>query len=398
MQKQGIQFDDTEVAFASKSNNELKKSHFVFTIMRYPWIVQMGMSFTRWALRTGLPIKGIIKKTIFDQFCGGESIEGCADTIKHLGDHGVKTILDYSVEGESNEMSFDDTCAEIIKVCKSANKDPNVPFSVVKPTGIGPLAIMTKVQAGESLKEIEKCKLEFFQERANELAQTAIENNTMFLIDAEEVCMQEVVDEVTYNLMVRHNKCHPMVYNTYQLYRKDALANLQNAVARARFEGFHLGAKLVRGAYIEKERERALEMGYEDPIQPNKESTDRDYNTALEFCIKNIDVVGLCAGTHNEESSNYLVDLIEEYGIKKSDPRVYFAQLLGMSDNISFNLASQGYNVAKYVPYGPVEKVMPYLFRRAEENTAMGSQTGRELSLIRKEINRRSRGETHVKT
>jgi len=390
MQKQAIQFDNTEVAFAPKSRNEIRKAHFLFSTMQHPWVVQIGVRFTEWALRVGLPVKGLIKRTIFDHFCGGESIPDCSQVVKHLGEYGVKTILDYSVEGESNEMSFDRTCKEIVEVCKAAKVDPNVPFSVVKPTGIGPIDIMARAQAGESLTEVEKNKLSYFAERAEEIAQAAKEGKILFMIDAEEVCMQDVVDEVVCDLMSKYNREYALVYNTYQLYRKEALGNLIRDAEIAKQEGYHFGAKLVRGAYMENERERAVEMGYEDPIQPDKESTDRDYNAALEFCIKNIDNMGLCAGTHNEESSAYLVDLMEENGVEKNDPRVYFAQLLGMSDHISFNLANAGYNVAKYVPYGPVEKVMPYLFRRAEENTAMAGQTSRELSLIKKEIERRS--------
>ncbi|MCP4459144.1 MAG: proline dehydrogenase [Cytophagales bacterium] len=389
MQKQTIQLDNTKVAFASKSDEDLKKSRLVFSTMQYTWLVQIGMKLTSWALKVGLPIKGLIKRTLFYQFCGGESISDCEKKVEELGGYRVRTILDYSVEGESNEVSFDRTCKEIVEVCKAAKEDKNIPFSVVKPTGIGPLDVMTRVQAGETITEIEKSKLSYFQERAEEITIAAKASGIMFMIDAEETCMQDVVDEVTYELMSKYNKDYALVYNTYQLYRKDSLLKLMDAAARAKEEGFHFGAKLVRGAYMERERARAEEMGYEDPIQADKESTDRDYDAALEFCIKNIDNIGLCAGTHNELSNAYLVELMDKYNVKKNDPRVFFSQLLGMSDHISFNLVDAGYNVAKYVPYGPIEKVMPYLFRRAEENTAMKGQGSRELTLVKKELKRR---------
>jgi proline dehydrogenase len=389
MQNQGIHFDDTAVAFASKTNQELKKSHFVFSMMHYPLIVRIGVRFIAWALRVKLPVKGLVKKTMFRQFCGGESITDCREKVKHLGEYKVRTILDYSVEGESNEESFDKTCNEIVKVCKEAKGDENIPFSVVKPTGIGSIRIMTKAQNGEELSEEENSRLEAFKNRVEKITKAAIESEIMFMVDAEEVCMQDVVDQVTCDLMSKYNRDNPIVYNTYQLYRKDALGNMIRDAERARAEGYQFGAKLVRGAYMEKERDRATEKGYEDPIQPNKEATDRDYDAALEYCIKNIDNVGLCAGTHNEKSSAYLAQLLEDHKVAKDNPRVFFSQLLGMSDHISFNLANEGYNVAKYVPYGPVEKVMPYLFRRAEENTAMSGQTSREFSLVKKEIKRR---------
>ena len=389
MQKQSIQFDNTRVAFASKSDKELKKSNKVFSTMKYPWLVMLGTKFISWALKIGLPVKGLIKRTMFYQFCGGESISDCANRVGQLGRYQVRTILDYSVEGESNEASFDKTCKEIVEVCKAAKEDDNVPFSVVKPTGIGPLEIMTKEQAGETIDAEERIKLSHFKERVEKITIAAKASGIMFMIDAEETCMQDVVDEVAYELMAKYNKDHALVYNTYQLYLKDSLSKLVDAAERARAEGYHFGAKLVRGAYMERERARAEEMGYEDPIQPNKESTDRDYDAALEYCVKNIDNIGLCAGTHNEKSSTFLVELMDEYKVDRNDPRIFFSQLLGMSDHISFNLADAGYNVAKYVPYGPVEKVMPYLFRRAEENTAMSGQGSRELALVKSELKRR---------
>lgn len=389
MQKQGIRFDDTAIAFAAKSDRELRKMHFVFATMKRPWMVKIGVALTRFGLSLGLPIKGIIKNTIYAQFCGGESVEGSRETMNKLAEFNVKTILDYSVEGETIEVGFDRTKDEIVRICKSAKGSADVPFCVVKLTGIGSTEVMKKAQEGKELTEKEQLKLEMLQERAHEIAQAAKENGLMFMIDAEESWIQDVIDEVALGLMREFNKDYVHVYNTFQMYRHDMIGNLDAAIKLARKEGFHLGAKLVRGAYMEKERDRAEERGYKSPIQPTKESTDHDYNHALRLCIDNIDIVGVCAGTHNEKSCDILASLMDEKGIERSDVRVFFAQLLGMSDNISFNLAQEGYNVAKYVPYGPIEKVMPYLFRRAEENTAIAGQSGRELSMILKEIKRR---------
>ncbi len=391
MKKHVIRFDNTEVAFASKSNRDLKRSYFIFSTMQHPFIVSIGVRLTTWALKIGLPIKGIIKKTLFYQFCGGESISDSTKTVNQLADFNIKTILDYSVEGGSNEMSFDSTCKQIVEVCNSSKDNPNIPFCVVKLSGLGSVDLMTRAQAGEHLTEIEKNKLGYIHERAEEIAKAAKSNGLLFMIDAEETWMQDVVDEITYALMAKYNKDYPLVYNTYQFYCKDALPKLKRDADTAEKVGYYFGAKLVRGAYIEQERERANEMGYDDPIQEDKSSCDNDYDEGLKFCIENIGRVGLCAGTHNENSSAYLVDLIEEHDIMKDDPHVYFAQLLGMSDHISFNLSNAGYNVAKYVPYGPVEKVMPYLFRRAEENTSIAGQSGREISLVKKEMSRRNK-------
>ena len=391
MQKQAIRFDDTAVAFVAKSDKDLRKSYFVFSAMELPFIVNMGVKLTAWALNIGLPIKGLIRKTLFKQFCGGESIKDSVKTINHLAEFNIKTILDYSVEGESNEVGFDNTCKEIVEICKASKDDPNVPFCVVKLTGIGSAALMEKVQSGEKLSELEKNKLTFMQERAEEIANAAKSNGLLFMIDAEESWIQDVIDEVAFELMLKFNKDYAHVYNTYQLYRKDALNKLKQDATTAEKAGVHFGAKMVRGAYMERERERADEMNYPDPIHIDKASTDHDYDQALKYCVENLENIGLCAGTHNEHSSEFLVEMMDDCEIEKNDPRVYFAQLLGMSDHISFNLADAGYNVAKYVPYGPVDKVMPYLFRRAEENTSMSGQSGRELSLVKKEINRRKK-------
>lgn len=389
MQKQVIRFDDTTVALAYKSDEELKKSYFVFATMQRPFMANLGRKLTKWALKMNLPVRRLIKNTLFNQFCGGESIADSAKKVNHLAKFNVKTILDYSVEGESDEMSFDRTCKEIVEVCKAAKDNPNVPFCVVKLTGLGSSTLMEKIQSEGRLLSMGKSKLNYMQERAEKIAQTTQSSGLLFMIDAEESWVQVIIDEVARELMAKYNRDYPLVYNTYQLYCKDALGKLKRDASRALQGGYHLGAKIVRGAYMEKERERAEQMKYDDPIQVDKSSTDTDYDEALKFCLENIENMGICAGTHNEKSSAYLADLMEKHKIQKDDPRVFFAQLLGMSDHISFNLAEAGYNVAKYVPYGPVEKVMPYLFRRTEENTSIAGQSRGELALIKKEIHRR---------
>lgn len=389
MQSEPINFDDTATAFAYRTTGELKNSHFVFASMSKPWMVKVGTMLTTWALKVKLPVKGIIKKTLFNQFCGGESVKDCAKTINRLGDKNVQTILDYSVEGLNNEDSYNDTKEEALRVIDFASTNDHIPFCVLKLSGLGSTDLMTKAQNRESLTEIEKTKLYYAEQRVDEIVKKISSKGLMVMIDAEESWFQSFIDGVVYRMMAKYNKERPVVYNTYQMYRHDMLDRLKRAQIQAEVDGYYLGAKLVRGAYMEKERERAEEMGYESPIHENKASVDRDYDDALRFCMEHIDRMGLCAGTHNEESSRLLTQLMEEQKISHKDNRVFFGQLLGMSDNISFKLADLGYNVAKYVPYGPVEKVLPYLFRRAEENTSIAGQSGREFTLVKKELRRR---------
>ncbi|MFK7952013.1 MAG: proline dehydrogenase family protein [Ekhidna sp.] len=389
MQSEPINFDNTEIAFAHRSNAELRNSHFVFSTMNLSWMVKLGMSMTNIAFKLGLPVKGIIKKTIFNQFCGGESVKDCSKKIQLLGDHNVQTILDYSVEGLKNEDGYDATRDEALRVIDFAVSSDHIPFCVLKLSGLGSTELMTKAQSEEELSEFEKSKLHYAELRVDAIVKKASSKGLMVMIDAEESWFQKFIDGVAYRMMEKYNRDKPVVFNTYQLYRHDMFQRLKTAVSRAKSKGYFMGAKLVRGAYMEKERERAIEMGYESPIHADKEGVDKDYDAALKYSMDNIDVMGVCAGTHNEESSKYLVKLLEESSLSKKDPRVFFAQLLGMSDNISFKLAKEGYNVAKYVPYGPVEKVMPYLFRRAEENTSIAGQSSREFSLVKNELKRR---------
>jgi len=384
-----INFDNTEIAFRNKSNAELKQAYWLFKIISSNFLTNVGPPITNFLLNIGFPIKGAIKATIFKQFCGGETINDCEHTIEQLHLGKVGTILDYSVEGEDEEEVFDFTCEEIIRTINRADGDPRVPITVFKVTGIGRFALLEKLDAKQSLSPAEVEEYDRLKKRCEKICQAAFNKQVPVMIDAEDSWVQDTIDELALELMTRFNKERLIVYNTYQLYRHDKLADLKADYLIAKETGFILGVKMVRGAYMEKERKRAAEMGYPSPIQPDKAATDRDYDESLRFCVQNIDQIGIVCGTHNEESSRLLTALIDENNIPHHHPHVYFAQLLGMSDNLSFNLSDAGYNVAKYVPYGPIKAVMPYLFRRAQENTSVAGQTGRELGLIAKEKTRR---------
>jgi|TARA_B110000027_G_scaffold82861_1_gene88033 proline dehydrogenase len=384
-----LNFDDTKITFRSKSSRELQVSNFIFSIINKPIVVFVGTTIIKWALQFRLPIKGLIKATLFDQFCGGESIQGCEKKINQLKTFNVKTILDYSVEGQENEQSFDQTLKETLRAIQFANQHDAIPFCVLKLTGLGSKSLMTKIQLGKELTVNEQQQFDRFKDRGLEVAAAVSKLNQRLLIDAEESWYQDVVDAFSYELMIKYNTERALVYNTYQFYRRDMLDRMKVGFEKISASKVYFGAKIVRGAYMEQERFRAQSLGYPDPIQPNKEATDRDYNEGVKFAMEHLNYCSICLGTHNETSSKSLVELIQQYGYEKNDVRIFFAQLLGMSDNISFKLSDQGYNVAKYVPYGPLEKVMPYLFRRAEENTSVQGQSSRELMLIKKEIKRR---------
>ncbi|TCC89254.1 proline dehydrogenase [Pedobacter frigiditerrae] len=384
-----INFDNTEIAFRNKTNGELNQAYWLFKIISSNFLTQVGPPITNFLLNVGFPIKGAIKATIFKQFCGGETIEECEKTIEQLSLGHVGTILDYSVEGEDEEEVFDFTCEEIIRTINRADGDPRVPITVFKITGIGRFALLEKLDAKQELTAIETEEYARVKARCEKICQAAFDKKVPVMIDAEDSWVQDTIDELALDMIIKFNKEGLIVYNTYQMYRHDKLADLKADYLIAKETGFILGVKMVRGAYMEKERKRALEMGYASPIQPDKEATDRDYDESLRFCIKHLDQIAIVCGTHNEESSRLLTELIDQNNIAHNHPHIYFAQLLGMSDNLSFNLSDAGYNVAKYVPYGPIKAVMPYLFRRAQENTSVAGQTGRELGLISKEKARR---------
>ncbi|MCB0487204.1 MAG: proline dehydrogenase family protein [Cyclobacteriaceae bacterium] len=384
-----VHFDDTEIAFSYKSDSELKKANFIFTLVNNPIISGLATSAVKVGLFLRLPIRGIIKKTVFDHFCGGETIDKCKVIVDKLGRYHVGCILDYSVEGEKTEEGFDRTANEILQTFEASKDDNSLPFCVFKVTGLGSSELLEKVQSKVALTDEEQKAYQRIHDRVDSICAKAFEYKEQVLIDAEETWIQEPIDQMTYEMMRKYNQQAPVVFNTYQMYRVDTLTNLKNAFHDAAMHNYYLGVKMVRGAYMEKERERAEKMGYPDPIQPNKEATDEAFNKGLAFCIDNKQRISLMCGSHNEYSNRYLTVLMEKHGMKNNDSRVWFAQLYGMSDTISFNLAKEGYNVAKYVPYGPVESVIPYLLRRADENTSVAGQSSRELMLIRKEIKRR---------
>lgn len=384
-----VSFENTEVAFKSKSNGDLKKAYYLFKLIGNPSLVKVGDVLTNIALSLHIPIGWAIKGNIFKQFCGGETIAECSRATKLLDEGNIGTILDYSVEGKESEKDFDATAEETLRTIETAHNNKHIPFCVFKVTGVARFALLEKVNAKKELTEQEVAEWQRVRQRVDRICALSAKTGTPVFIDAEDSWIQDAIDDLTNEMMELYNGSKAIVFNTIQLYRHDRLAFLKRCHQDAKSKGYKLGFKLVRGAYMEKERARALEMGYVDPIQPNKEASDRDFNLALEYCIENINDISICCGSHNEESNMKLAMLLDEKGIARNDNRVYFAQLFGMSDHISFNLANGGYNVAKYVPYGPIREVIPYLIRRAKENTSVKGQTGRELSLIIKERKRR---------
>jgi len=385
-----VTFDNTEVAFSYKSDKELKRAKFIFSIVNHPWVSATATAVVKAGLALRLPIKGIIRQTVFNHFCGGESMESAESTILHLAKYKVNTILDYSAEGEKSEAGFDSALREILRTFEKAKDRSSIPFCVFKASGIVDAGLLERVQAQKDISSEDLAALTRAKERINKICARAYEMDVPILIDAEETWIQDVLDSMVYEMMERYNHERAIVFNTYQLYRTDALFNMKQAFEAAKNGGYFVGVKLVRGAYMEKERKRAEEHGYPSPIFPDKEGTDHAFNQSLQFCIENADRITVMCGSHNEYSNQYLGQLMNEHGMAPSDERVWFAQLYGMSDNISFNLAEAGYNVAKYVPYGPVHLVMPYLLRRAEENTSVAGQSSRELMMIMKEIERRA--------
>jgi proline dehydrogenase len=390
-----ISFDNTENAFAYKTDKELKSARFLFRTMGFSWFVKIGTRLTPFIMKTGLPVHGLIRKTIFKQFVGGETLEETTGVGSVLGKYGVQVILDYGVEGKEGEESFDHATEEFIRVINYAATQNNIPFMSIKVTGFARFALLQKLDEAPRLRsgihdhEAEVAEWDRVRERMYSICEAAAEKNIGVLVDAEESWIQDPVDRLTMEMMEIFNKKKVIVYNTIQLYRHDRLHFLNLSHQIAKQQGFLLGVKLVRGAYMEKERARAAEKGYESPIQKNKEQTDKDYNQAVAYCINNLDQLSVIVASHNEQSNLLAARLLEEKGVAHNHPHIHFSQLLGMSDNITFNLAKEGFNVSKYLPFGPIRDVIPYLMRRAQENSSMSGQTGRELTLINKELARR---------
>ncbi|QOI96200.1 MAG: proline dehydrogenase family protein [Flammeovirgaceae bacterium] len=384
-----VSFEDTQTAFAYKSDAELRRAHFIFSLVNHPWISALAIGLVKAGLFLRLPVNGIIRKTVFNHFCGGETITQADEVMQVIARFNVRAILDYSVEGEHTEEGFEQTTQETLRTIENAKATTKIPFCVFKVTGLASAALLEKVQLQQSLTAEEQAAFNRVKNRMDRICAKGYEYGIPILIDAEDSWYQDTIDRIVMDLMIKYNREKAIVYNTYQLYRTAGLPNLRNHFHEAVMHNVYFGAKLVRGAYMEKERERAAKMGYTDPIHPNKQATDDAFNEALAFCIDNKQRISLMCGSHNDYSNYYLTVLMEKHSMLNNDPRVWFAQLYGMSDHISFNLAKAGYNVVKYLPYGPVRSVMPYLFRRAEENTSVAGQSSRELMLIRKELSRR---------
>ena len=386
---QEISFDNIKNAFEYKSDSEINRAYWLFKAISNNTLVRVGPALTNLALKLHLPIKPIIKATIFKHFCGGETIEECYRTVEQLAKFRVGSILDYSVEGKEEEKEFNHSMDEILATVKRAKGDPHIPFCVFKVTGLARFALLEKVSAGEKLSDEEIAEFEKVKSRVYKICSASFEADVPVFIDAEESWIQKAIDDLATEMMMQFNKQRAIIYNTIQLYRHDRLGFLKQSHRHATENNYCYGVKLVRGAYMEKERRRAKDMGYESPIQPTKEASDRDYDLSLKYCIEHLSNIAICAGTHNADSSMLLVHLMQQNNISSSDKRIYFSQLLGMSDHISFNIAKAGYNVVKYVPYGPVEAVLPYLIRRAHENTSISGQMGREVVLLMQEKKRR---------
>ena len=382
-------FENTQVAFELKSDSELERAYFLFKMISHEPLVRIGTAATNFALKAHLPVEGLIRSTVFDHFCGGVSEKDCLPVIDRMFEKGVSSVLDFSVEGKENEAHFDSAKDKTLEIIRFADKKEAMPIAVFKPTGFGRFALYQKKGEGQLLNDKEQQEWDRIVDRFDQVCKLAEERDVEVLIDGEESWMQDAADELCELMMQRYNKKQTIVYNTLQTYRWDRLDYLKNLHDRAKKQGFKIGMKIVRGAYMEKERERAIEKGYDSPICESKLATDTNFNECMTYILKNLDTIALFIGTHNEHSCYMAMELMEELGVEKTDNNVWFGQLYGMSDHISFNLAKQGYNVAKYVPFGPVKDVMPYLIRRAEENTSVAGQTSRELNLIKKERQRR---------
>lgn len=387
--KLGFSFDNLKLAFAHLGRNDLKRMQKLYRLMRYPFIIRAGIFFTEISFHLGLPIEKPLKRTIFKQFCGGESFEKSQKTVEKLGNFGVCSVLDYSVEGKEEERVFEATMEEILNSISKTNGNALIPFAVFKVSGIAPTSILTKVQSEEALLPEEEKRFNAAKERVFKLCEAAAKSGVKLMVDGEESWFQAVTDSWILEAMKLYNKEEAIVYNTFQMYRKVMSRRLKDAHHDAVANGFYLGVKLVRGAYMEKEREIAKKNGYPDPIHSTKEDTDNAFNKALQFCINNKQRIYLVNGSHNELSNIILTELIELHGLKREDQRFYFSQLYGMSDHISFNLANAGFNVVKYVPYGPVREVLPYLGRRIKENSGISEQVLKERTMVEKEILRR---------
>ena len=382
-------FENTATAFALKSDSELERAYFLFKMISNEPLVKMGSVITNFAIKAHLPVEGLIRATVFDHFCGGVNERDCLPVVDKMWQKGVCSVLDYSVEGKEEEDPFDAATEIILTILDFVKEKEAIPFAVFKPTGFGRFALYQKISEKKKLTKAEEAEWQRVINRFDKVCKKAHELEVSLLIDGEESWMQDAADDLAEDMMRKYNKKKRIVFNTLQTYRWDRLPYLKSLHERAEKDGFKVGMKVVRGAYMEKENDRAKEKGYTSPICKSKAETDENFNATIEYMVENLDTLSIFSGTHNEDSCYRLMQLMADKGIDKNNEHVWFGQLYGMSDHISFNLAANGYNVAKYLPFGPVRDVMPYLIRRADENTSVAGQTSRELTLLKKERKRR---------
>jgi proline dehydrogenase len=385
----GLDFEDTAAAFADRNDRQLRRRYHLLRLMGSPGLTNFLSNTAEWLLKHGFPIQGLIRKTIFQEFCGGETFEDCIPTVKRLRNSNINSILDHAVEAQSHDEAFEIITREIIRSIELAKGDDSIPFAVFKVTAIARSELLAKLSEHKLLSDEEKVEWERAKRRIAEICNYAQSAAKRVLIDGEESWIQDAIDTVSMEMMEEYNKVKPLIFNTIQLYRVDRLEFLKRSHQTAVKKGYVLGIKVVRGAYMEKERERAQSLGFESPIHPTKEATDIAYNQALAYCVENVESLAFCLGSHNQESFELLVSLMEKHEISPSHPHVVCAQLLGMGDNLSYVLAMKNYNVAKLIPYGAVAEALPYLIRRAKENTSVVGQIGRELRIVKKELHRR---------
>jgi proline dehydrogenase len=384
-----VNFEDTQTAFAAKSNWQLRKSYQLFKLFSSETLVSLGARLTPLALKFHLPISPFIKHTVYEQFCGGETLKECEVTIEQLGNSNIKTILDYGIEGKATEQEYEATCQHKLDTIRFAKNKKNVTVMSAKVTGLGRFELLEKIHAGKKLLASEEKEYTKLKERLHKISKACKDADIQIYWDAEETWIQQPIDDLIDELMQHYNTEKAIVFNTIQLYCKNRLAYLMEAHQQAAKKGYVYGAKLVRGAYMEKERERAKKMRYPSPIHENKQAVDRDYNAAIEYSLKNLDTLSFCCASHNEYSNQYLAKRIDEKDIPRNHAHITFGQLFGMGENLTFNLGAANYNALKLIPYGPVKDVIPYLLRRAQENSSVGGQVSRELMLLKKELDRR---------
>ena len=384
-----VHLDNSAIAFRYKDDRQLNTAYRLFKAMSVPFMASVGKGLMRLALSLRLPVTGLFRATIFRQFCGGESLQECLGSVSTLHKFNVMSYITYAAEGKENQTEFERSVKELVRVISSIKDQPAIPFAVFKITSMASYDFLEKVSSGVQLTEAEQKEWEAVRRRVDAVCKAASDAGKPINVDAEETWIQPALDQLTEEMMAKYNRERTLVFNTFQMYRKDRLAFLRTSWEKANREGYHFGAKLVRGAYMEKERVRAEQMGHPSPIHDTKEDTDKAYDEAVRFCLDHLEGNLLLMGTHNANSITKLTEEMEKRNISKEDPRIFTAQLLGMSDNITFNMANEGYHSVKYVPFGPIREVIPYLLRRADENSSVQDQTGRELHLLEKEIQRR---------